>query len=293
MAHSHQHHHHGSSNIAVAFLLNLLFTIIELVGGLLTNSVAILSDALHDFGDSVSLALAWYFEKLAGRSSNARYSYGYKRFALLGALINATVLLFGSLFVIYESVQRLFEPQAVHAQGMFWLAILGIIINGAAVLRTRKGAGINERVVSLHMLEDVLGWLAVLIVSIVMLFVDLPILDPILSVCISLFVLFNVVRNLIATFKVILQGVPADVDFEKLREKLCQIEGVSDVHDLHVWSLDSQYNVASLHAVVDENVDWAEQQRLKNDIKKMMSEEHIEHTTVEFEQRGETCHTCN
>src|SRR5574344_1135248 len=190
MSHSHNHTQGGNNNIAVAFFLNFSFTIIELVGGLITNSVAILSDALHDFGDSISLALAWYFDKLSRHTPNARYSYGYKRFALLGALINAVVLLVGSLFVIYECVLRMIHPQPVVVQGMFWLAILGVVINGIAVLRTRKDAGVNERVVSLHMLEDVLGWIAVLIVSVVMLFVDVPILDPILSVCIALFVLY-------------------------------------------------------------------------------------------------------
>ena len=295
--HSHNHFHtdmHGSGkNIAVAFVLNFSFTIIELVGGLLTNSVAILSDALHDFGDSIALALAWYFEKVSGHSPDARYSYGYKRFALLGALINATVLLFGSLFVIYASILRIIEPQQVKVEGMFWLAILGVIVNGLAVWRTRKSSGINERMVSLHLLEDVLGWIAVLLVSVVMMFVDLPILDPILSVGISVFVLYNVVRNLIATFKVILQGVPSDIELIALQNKIQAIEGVIQVHDLHVWSLDSQYNIASLHAVISHLTNVDEMASLKHQIKTLMVAEGVEHTTVEFETVDEECNPCD
>lgn len=295
--HSHQHTHvhapEGGKNIAIAFILNFSFTIIELIGGLLTNSVAILSDALHDLGDSISLALAWYFQKVSGHSPNARYSYGYKRFALLGALINATVLLLGSVVVIYASVMRIIEPQYVKVEGMFLLAILGVIINGVAVWRTHKSSGINERIVSLHLLEDVLGWIAVLIASVVMMFVEVPILDPILSIGISIFVLYNVVCNLIATFNVILQGVPSDIKLTELQKKVEQLEAVISVHDLHVWSLDSQYNIASLHAVISPEMTLDQMAQLKQEIKLLMLAEQIEHTTVEFETEQEECHPCD
>lgn len=291
--HTHVHSPESGKNIAIAFLLNFSFTIIELVGGLLTNSVAILSDALHDLGDSISLALAWYFQKVSGYSPSARYSYGYKRFALLGALINATVLLLGSVFVIYASVMRILQPQYVKVEGMFLLAILGVIINGVAVWRTHKSSGINERIVSLHLLEDVLGWIAVLIASVVMMFVEVPILDPILSIGISIFVLYNVVRNLIATFNVILQGVPSDIKLIELQKKVEQLDAVISVHDLHVWSLDSQYNIASLHAVISPEMTLDQMAQLKQKIKLLMLAEQIEHTTVEFETEQEECHPCD
>lgn len=293
--HSHSHDHHsGSKNIAVAFFLNFSFTIIELVGGLLTNSIAILSDALHDFGDSFSLALSWYFEKISKRSPNKRFTYGYKRFSLVGAMINSVVLLVGSTIVVIESVKRVFDPQEIHAQGMFFLAILGVVINGIAVLRTRKGTGVNERVVSLHLLEDVLGWIAVLIVSIVMLFVDVPVLDPLLSIGISVFVLYNVYRNLKVTFTILLQGVPADVDLIGLQQKLQALEGVESVHDLHVWSLDSEYNIASLHAVIPQPYNnTACILQVKSAIKTLLSDEGIPHATIEFETAEEVCSPCD
>lgn len=292
MAHTHHHNHShegGGNNIALAFGLNLSFTVIELIGGLLTNSVAILSDALHDFGDSVSLGMAWYFDRLSKKSPTARYTYGYKRFALLGALINATVLLVGSTVVVYECVMRLMNPEPVVVKGMFGLAILGILVNGLAVLKTRHGAGVNERVVSLHMLEDVLGWIAVLIVSIVMLFVDCPMLDPILSIGISCFVIYNAVRNLLTTLHVILQGVPENVDLEEVRKAVMNLEGVEGVHDLHLWSLDSEYHVASLHAVISSDASRDDEKAIKQRVKQTLAEQGFLHATVEIETEDEEC----
>jgi len=190
----HNHHHHTTENIKVAFFLNLSFTVIELVGGLLTNSMAILSDALHDLGDSVSLGLAWYFQRIAQKKSDLSYSYGYKRFSLLGAFINSLILSVGSIFILVEAIPRLFDPKQPDASGMIILAIIGVIVNGFAVLRLKKGKSINEKVVSLHLLEDVLGWLAVLIGSIVMYFFNLPVIDSLLSIGIAIFILLNVLE---------------------------------------------------------------------------------------------------
>jgi cobalt-zinc-cadmium efflux system protein len=297
--HSHSHsHENGKSqsekNILLAFALNFFFTIIEFIGGYFTNSVAIISDAIHDLGDCISLGFAWRFEKLSKRSANAKYSYGYKRFAMLGALINCIVLLVGSVIVIYECIKRIIDPQQVEAKGMLFLAILGIVVNGIAVLRTYKGKGVNERVVSLHLLEDVLGWTAVLVVSIVMLFVDVPVLDPLLSIGIAIFILYNVVRNMKITLNVLLEGVPSDMDIHKLKQKIESIPVVESVHDLHIWSLDSQYNVASTHVVVKmENNSLEELIPVKTQIKLLMKEEGIEHVTIEFENKNESCSPCD
>ena len=291
-SHGHDHVHDSGKNIAVAFFLNFSFTIIEAVGGLLTNSIAILSDAVHDFGDCISLGLAWYFDKVAKKKPSARYTYGYKRFSLLGALINCIVLFAGSAWVIYESVTRLFDPQEVAVTGMFWLSVGGIIVNGAAVLKTRSGKGVNERVVSLHLLEDVLGWVAVFIVSIVMMFVNLPILDPILSLGISVFIIINVVKNLNTTMKVILQGIPDNYDPKEFVGDLLQLDNLVEVHDLHVWSLDSEYNIASMHVVVN---DWNHEAlvKLKHQIKEITLQHNINHVTVEFETSNEICERCD
>lgn len=294
MAHDHSHHHshsHGGStgNIKLAFFLNLFFAIIELVGGLFTNSVAILSDALHDFGDSVSLGVAWYLQKFSEKKRDKFYSYGYKRFSLLGALIISVILLVGSIFVIEESIQRILEPQAPNAQGMFLLAILGIIVNGAAVLRLKKGSSINERAVSLHMMEDVLGWIAVLVVSVVMMFVELPILDPLLSIGISIWILYNVYRNLRDTFHILLQQVPQGIDLKGLEADIKSIAGILSLHDIHLWTLDGEENILTLHVVLSENTTIEQETEVKGKVRSLCNKADIHHATIEFERSGELC----
>lgn len=283
------HTHSSDKNIKIAFFLNLAFSIIEVIGGFFTNSIAILSDALHDFGDSFSLALAWYFQKVSKKKRDAKYSYGYRRFSLLGALINSVVLLLGSFFVISESVQRLVSPQAADAKGMLFLAVAGIVINGIAMLRLKKGHSLNERTVSLHLLEDVLGWIAVLIGSVVMLFVDVPVLDPILSLGIACYILFNIYHNLRDTLRVVLQGTPGNVSCETVEAALQNLHGVKSIHDLHLWSMDGEYNISSLHVVVAPGLTPRQTATLKQQIKAVLKNLHIQHVTVEIEQVDETC----
>lgn len=287
--HGHTHSHTATGNIAVAFFVNLGFAVIELVGGLWTNSIAILSDAFHDFGDSLSLAVAWRLQKVSDRPSDARYSYGYKRFSLLGALFISTVLLAGSVFIIKECIGRIVNPQEPNAEGMLWLAVFGVVVNGFAALRLKKGSSISERAVMLHMMEDVLGWIAVLVVSVVMLFVHAPILDPLLSIGISCWVLYNVYRNLKATFRVLLQHTPSDIDAAKLEREITALPQVESIHDLHLWSLDGERNISTLHVVTAKPLDCEEQMRLKGEIREICADNGIEHATVEFEIVGEDC----
>ena len=288
-------HHHGhtqgrvSKNIGLAFFLNLGFAAVELVGGLLTNSVAILSDAFHDAGDCVSLGVSWHLQKVSSRGRDNRYSYGYRRFSLLGALFISMVLLTGSLFIIKESIARLIAPEPAHAQGMLLLAVLGIVINGLAALRMRKGASFNERALFLHIMEDVLGWIAVLTASVIMLFVDLPVIDPLLSLAICVWVLCNVYKNLKGTLKVLLQEIPESVNMEKLETALRALDHVLQVHDLHVWTLDGEQHIMTLHAVIDSNLSMKDRQVLKASIKAVCNEFEIHHVTVEFETEAEEC----
>ena len=287
--HSHNHLHGEKSNIALAFFLNLSFTFIELAGGFLTNSIAIISDAVHDFGDSLSLGLAWYFQKLSKKKSTKQYSYGYKRFSLLGAIINSVVLIVGSIYILSEAIPRLFSPQETNAKGMFLLAILGVVVNGYAVLRTRKGKSINERVVSLHLLEDVLGWAAVLVGSVVMYFTGLTIIDPILSLGIAGFVLYNVFKNIRLILPILLQGTPTEIEQEQIIKKLNEIKNIENIHDLHIWSLDEEYNVLTVHVVLNEIFSMEKLVELKNQIRTVLKKENIQHATIEFEMLDEEC----
>ncbi|WP_266204726.1 cation diffusion facilitator family transporter [Pontibacter kalidii] len=297
MAHDHRHHegqhghhhHHGGSNIKVAFFLNLGFTLLEIIGGIWINSVAILSDALHDLGDSLSLGLAWYFENVAKRGRDQKYTFGYKRFTLLGAVINSVVLLVGSFFILSEAVPRIWDPQEVHAPGMIAFAILGVIVNGAAVLRLKSGSSLNERVVRLHLMEDVLGWAAVLVGGIILYFFDLPWIDPLLSVVITLYVLYNVVRNLRQTMNILLQGSPSHIKPEAVEAKLQEMPEINSVHDLHIWTLDGAYNVLTVHAVATSALPLHQAEELKKKVRSAMAAMDIQHVTIELESPGEEC----
>jgi len=290
MAHNHSHSN-ATGNIKIAFFLNLAFTIIEFIGGIYTNSLAIMSDALHDLGDSLSLGLSWYFQKLSTKKASKTYSYGYKRFSLLGAIINSVVLIVGSIFIISVAIPRLLNPESADAKGMMWLAILGIIVNGAAVFKLKKGTSINERVVSLHLLEDVLGWVAVLIASIIMQFWDVPILDPILSLLIAAFVLFNVYKNIKESIRIILQGTPKEISLDEIRTKLLEFPEIQDIHDCHLWTMDGEYNILTAHLILnDKNTTLTEIKDIKHKVRKILHDKfHLEHVTIELEYLNEDC----
>ncbi len=295
MAHA-QHHHHDHTdvnNLKAAFFLNFTFTILEIVGGVLINSVAVLSDAVHDLGDSLSLGLGWFLERYSERESDAWYSYGYKRFSLLAALINAAVLIGGSLFILSETVPRILNPESFDERGMILFAIVGVIVNGAAALRLRGSTSASAEVIGLHLLEDMLGWIAVLVVGVVSLFVDWPILDPLLSVGILIFVLVNVLGQFKRAGRLFLQSVPEGFDYDDVRARFETIADVESVHHLHIWSLDGEHHVFSAHLVVTEGVDRAGTVRIKCDAREALDalhlNGHIAHTTIEIEYAPEEC----
>ena len=279
----------ASTGLRMVFLLNLGFTLIELVGGLWTNSMAIISGAVHDLGDSFSLGLAWYLDRYAEKDSDRRYSYGYRRFSLVGALASIIVITTGSLFVLAEAVPRLMKPELPKAGGMVLLAVIGIIVNGLAVLRVKGGRTLNEQVVTWHLLGDVLAWAAVLVVSIVLMFKELPVLDPLLSLLITSYVLYNVLSNLRKTLQLFLQAVPGAVDIPEIEKKLLAIEKVKSVHHTHVWSLDGEHNVLTTHLVVEASATKEDVMQIRKRIGLLFEDAHFEHTTVEIGYEDEYC----
>ena len=285
----HEHHHEDVKNIKTAFFLNFFFALLEIAGGFFTNSMAILSDAVHDLGDCLSLGLAWYFQKIANRGSDNSYSYGYKRFSLMGAVINSIVLTVGSILILIEAIPRIFHPEKTQAAGMFFLAIVGILVNGIAFFRLKKGSSLNEKVVSLHFLEDILGWIAILVGAVLIYFFNIPFIDPVLSVGIALFVLFNVYRNIRETLHIILQGIPDDINIAEITEQLQQLKGIENIHDLHVWSVDGSYNVLTVHVVMNKLHNAREITNLKSEIRNSLKQKGIQHATIEFESADEQC----
>ncbi|AJP44038.1 cobalt transporter [Alteromonas australica] len=291
--HSHDHSHGRSSDaskrIGWAFFLNVVFTIIEFIGGWLTNSTAIMADAVHDLGDSLSIGTSWGLNKLSDKDANRTFSYGYKRFSLLGALINGVVLTIGSVWILFEAIPRLAEPEMPQVEGMLLLSIFGMAVNGFAAYKLSEGNSLNERVLNWHLLEDVLGWVAVFIVSIVLIFKPWPILDPILSIGFTLFILFNVFRNLKETLMLFLQATPDQEQLANIRDDLLSNEHVSDLHHFHIWSLDGERNVMTVHLVLVGDVSTEHIQTLKNDVQHSLKKYNFEHTTVEFEFADEQC----
>lgn len=286
------HHAHGASatsNIKIAFFLNLSFTLIELVGGLWTNSVAIISDAVHDLGDSLSLGLAWYFVHLSKQGPTSRNTYGYQRYSLLGGLITAVVLMIGLGFILWHAVGRLLSPEEVNAPGMMALAVVGILFNGAAVLRVRKGSSLTERIVSWHLLEDTLGWVAVLLGAGAIAIWDLPIIDPLLSIAISCFILWNVVKNMKQFFHIFLQLSPASFDRDSFEQHILSLPKAVSLHHTHSWTLDGESHVLTTHVVMEKAASRGDVLKVKNEIQEFSRAHGFTHVTADVEFEGEIC----
>jgi len=288
MAHSHNHDL-SSSRIGMAFFLNVAFTIIEFVGGWLTNSTAIMADAVHDLGDSLSIGSAWLLNRLGKKTPDEEFTYGYRRLSLFGALLNGIVLLAGSIWVLGEAIPRLANPVMPMAEGMLALAVLGVSVNGFAAYKLSQGSSLNERILNWHLIEDVLGWVAVLIVAVVLQFVDWPILDPLLSISFTLFILFNVVRNLKSTAKLFFQAVPDKKLMRKIKDTLLEISQIEEVHHLHLWSLDGEHHVLTTHVKTRISMNNEAHRELKASITAALEIFDLDHTTIEIELDEEQC----
>ncbi len=270
----------------VAFL-NLGFTIVELVGGLWTNSLAILSDALHDFGDSIALLVSWLFERGAKKSPDAKYTFGYQRLSLFSALFSASILVGGSIIIIFQAIPRFFNPELVNAFGMVGIAIIGIAFNGAGFFLLKKGQSLNERVLSWHLLEDVLGWVVIFVGGIIIYLWQFYLIDPIMTVVLTTFILYNVAKNLKEAISILLQGVPKHIDLEAVKKDINAVEGVNGIHDIHIWSLEGETDVFTAHVVIDDETLEKRPEKTKLTIKAALLKHHIEHSTIELEAKGQ------
>jgi cobalt-zinc-cadmium efflux system protein len=273
----------SGNSILIAFALNAGFSVIEFIGGYYTNSVAITSDALHDLGDSLALLFSYFAEKFSLRKSDEKFTHGYRRFSLLAALLNGMILLSGSIYVLVDSIQRLQHPEAVYAPGMIGLALLGILVNTVAALKLREDTGLNSKMISLHLLEDVMSWVAVLIVSIILLFRPWYILDSILSILISLIILKGVYKNLMNIGLIFLQRFPDGLVIEEIRQAISQFSNVEDVHLIKGWSIDeSKFNM-SLHIRVGLETSIAELDALRRQIEDYLRLKDVLEVTIQFE----------
>lgn len=271
-------------NILIAFLLNFLFSIIEFIGGIFTNSIAIISDSIHDIGDAMSIGISYLLERKSNKKPDNKYTYGYVRYSVLGSIITTFILIGGSILVIYNATLRLFNPVEINYNGMILFAIIGVIINFLAAYFTKDGDSLNQKAVNLHMLEDVLGWVVVLIGAIIMRFTDIKIIDPILSIGVTLFILINSLKNLKEIVDIFLEKIPDNININEIKKHLLEVDGVIDVHHIHIRSIDGFSNYATMHIVVD--CDYKE---VKLKVKEELKEHGIGHTTIEFEEKDENC----
>lgn len=272
-------------NVGFAAFLNILFTIIEIIGGLLTNSLALLADALHDFADSFALIVAWYAEKQAKKPATSKMTFGYRRLSLLSAIFAIIVLIAGSLFILSQAIPRLINPEPVNAEGMVLIAILGITINGLGYFRLKKGMSQNEKILSWHLLEDILGWVFLLIGAVLIRFWNEPVIDPLMTIGFTLFVLWGVSKNAKETFNLLLEGVPEYIDIDEVKGSILSVEGVKKVHDVHIWSLEGETDILTAHVVVEDKY-LQKPDKIKQSIKSKLKELHIEHSTLELESEG-------
>ncbi len=274
----------SQKRILIAFVLNLVFAVFEFIGGALTGSVAIISDSVHDFGDSISIGISYLLEGKSKKEPDDKYTYGYLRYSVLGSLIMTVILIVGSIFVIIKSIDRFIHPVEIDYNGMLIFAFVGMIINLVAALYTRKGDSLNQKAVSLHMLEDVLGWCVVLIGAVSMKFTDITYIDPIMSIGVAIFLLVHAIKHFKEICDIFFEKIPDGIDIAELKEHIEEIDGVEDVHHFHVRTLDGFNHIATLHIVV--NGDPAE---IKKAVKEELSEHGITHTTIETETPEEEC----
>lgn len=272
-------------NILIAFILNLSFSIFEFFGGIFTGSVAIISDAVHDLGDATSIGVSYFLEKKSKKQPDETYTYGYARFSVMGGIITTLILLFGSVMVIYNTVLRIINPVEINYNGMIIFAVVGALVNFVAAYFTKDGDSLNQKAVNLHMLEDVLGWIVVLVGAIIMRFTDIRIIDPLMSMGVAVFIFINAFRNLKEVLDLFLEKIPDNISIKEIKHHIKEIDGVIDVHHIHIWSMDGNHNYATMHIVANEN-----SHTIKDKIRKELKEHGISHATLEIENPDDHCH---
>ena len=276
----HHHHKKAGKNLAFVFFMNLTFNIIVIIGGLATNSMAILADCIHDMSDTISIAFAWLLERVAQKESTDKYSYGYQRFSILGAVIISVFVILMAFVILSEAIPRLFSPEGVDAQGMLLVAIVGIIFKSLSVYRLHEGETFNEKAILIHQLGDIFEWVAILILSVVLMFWrGAQYLDPFVSIGIALWLIFNLARNLYKSFEVLLQKTPDNFNVDELKSSINSIDGVKSIDGFHLWSLDGIDSVLTLKLSAD---NFENREEIKKEIYNISSKYHIVDITVEF-----------
>ena len=264
----------------LAFFLNLTYAIVEFIAGGVFGSSAVLADSIHDLGDAITIGISAFLETISNREEDNRYTLGYKRFSLLGALVTSIILMIGSVLVILENIAKIFHPQPVNDEGILWLGIIAITINILSSLVVGKGKTKNESILTLHFLEDTLGWVAVILMAIVLRFTDWYILDSLLSLVISIFILTKALPRFWSTLKIFLDAVPEGVETGDLEKDLEALTNVKSVNQLSIWSMDGLENNAIIHICIK---DWEKIMETKEAVRQFLEERGVQNITIEVD----------
>ena len=270
----------SKTSIWLAFFLNLSYAIIEFIAGGIFGSSAVLADSVHDLGDAIAIGISALLETISNREEDRQYTLGYKRFSLLGAMLTAVILMIGSVLVILENITKIVHPQPINEEGILWLGIIAVAINVLASLVVRKGKTKNESILSLHFLEDTLGWLAVILMAIILRFTDWYILDPLLSLVISIFILSKAIPRFGSTLKIFLDAVPEGVETSDLEKDLEALPNVKSVNQLSIWSMDGLENNAIVHICIK---DWEQMMETKEVVRQFLEERGVQNITIEVD----------
>ncbi|WP_099222844.1 cation diffusion facilitator family transporter [Listeria costaricensis] len=292
--HSHSHTHNANKkSLFISFLLIASFMVAEIIGGIMTNSLALLSDAGHMFSDAVALGLSLLAFKFGEKAANDDKTYGYKRFEILAAFLNGLALIIISLYIFYEAYHRFFAPPAVIGSGMMTISVLGLIVNilvAWILMRGDTSGNLNMRSAFLHVIGDLLGSVGAIIAALLIIFFGWNIADPIASVIVSALILVSGFRVLRESVHVLMEGKPASLDVGAIRKYFLSLSGVESVHDLHVWSITSDFQALTAHIQVEEKVD---RDALLEEIEHYLADHyHLGHVTIQMERHAHH-HHCN
>lgn len=290
MAHGHHHHHEGSEisgkNLLLATILNFAITIAEVIGGLLSNSLALLSDALHNLSDSVAVLLAWIANKVSKRKNTEKRTFGYKRIEILTALFNAVVLIVISFFLFYEAYRRFYEPEEIKAGLMLIVAVIGLIANILSVFILKKDSkeNLNVKAAYVHLIGDTLSSVAVIIGGILIYFYDIFWLDPLLTILIGLYILKETWSILKETIDILMQTTPAELDLQKVKTEIEQLKEILNIHHVHAWKLTDKEIHFDCHVDLRSDQRLSEIEAIRKNIEELLYYKFgINHITIQFE----------
>ncbi|WP_068677735.1 cation diffusion facilitator family transporter [Oceanobacillus sp. Castelsardo] len=290
MGHDHHHHYAHSNNknaLRISFFIISAYMIIEAVGGFLTNSLALLSDAGHMLSDSISLGVGLLAFTLGEKTADYSKTYGYKRFEILAAVFNGVTLIIISLFIFYEAIQRFLNPPEVASTGMLTIAIIGLLVNILVAWILMRGGdtedNLNLRAAFLHVIGDMLGSIGAITAALLIMFFGWGWADPLASVIVAALVLVSGWRVSKDALQVLMEGTPKNVEIKQVIGTIKKVEGVISLHDLHVWSITSGLNALSCHVVVDHDMSIEESQSLLRTIEHDLQHQSIGHVTIQLE----------